>query len=142
MTTKSVVETKDELIKSLSDEYGNLIISKNNGKRIIVKLKLSNEKTYRLLGVINKATKSIRMTRKRSMHLLIKAQTYGFNYDLLSSAKQFKTVRLEDEFEKWTVPVEYILKEGSFLFFKNQGFERQIFITLQQLKQFKKENLI
>lgn len=142
MTTKSVIETKDELIKSLSDEYGNLIISKNNGKRIIVKLKLSNEKTYRLLGVINKATKSIRMTRKRSMHLLIKAQAYGFNYDLLSSVKQFKTVRLEDEFERWTVPVEYILKEGSFLFFKNQGFERQIFITLQQLKQFKKENLI
>ena len=54
MTVQTKI-TKDEMIKSVSDDYGNLIISKNNGKRIVVKLKLISEKTYRTIGTINKA---------------------------------------------------------------------------------------
>lgn len=142
MEKLKTTETKDELIKQLSDEYGNLIISKNNGKRIKVSLKLLSEKKSRLIGIINKATKSIAIERKRSQHLLIKANAYGFNYNLLHSAKQFNTIRLQDEFNRWTIPLQYILENGEFLFFKEQGFEKQIFISLNKIEQFKKEAIV
>ena len=140
MTVQTKI-TKNEMIKSVSDDYGNLIISKNNGKRIVVKLKLISEKTYRTIGTINKSTKAIRIVRKKSMHLLNKANAYGFNYNFLSSAKQFNIVNLEDEYSRWKIPVEFILTNGEFLFFKEQGFEKQIFITLQKIEQFKKEKI-
>ena len=53
--------------------------------------------------------------------------------------KQFNTIRLQDEFNRWTIPLQYILENGEFLFFKEQGFEKQIFISLNKIEQFKKK---
>ena len=128
--------SKDE-VESRGDEFGNLIICKNNGVRILISLKLRAEEKYRRIGVINMARKTIEMKRKRAFHLFYTTNSYGFNHKLLADAKRFEWVRLSDETTEWKIPVKFILDNGSFLNFKDKGgFELQIFVTLEQLKQF------
>lgn len=118
----------------LQDEAGNKIIVEQSGKLF---LKLNTEKNKRLLGQIMPA-RVFKVVRDRERHLFLKNRSYGFNYHILSNAKKFDTILLSDQFEVWKIPITFILENGQFLFFKQQGFEKQIFITLEQLKQFKK----
>lgn len=136
---KKRIKTPD-IIKSLTDEVGNQLICKNNGKRIIMSLKLVKEDRYRRIGIINLATKTMEVRRKRGLHLFRKGNSYGFNHQLLADAKLFDKIRLFDEEGEWVIPKEYILTNGSFLNFINKGgFERQTFVTLEEIEQFKRQ---
>lgn len=127
-------------IKSISDEQGNLLILKKNDKRTILSLKLKAHTKVRRIGTINLQRKIFEVRRRRAKHLLRVNQSYGFNYKLLAVAKTFTKVRLCDEFNEWLIPVQHILDNGSFLWFKDpEGFERQIFIQLSQIEEFKRE---
>lgn len=131
-----------DIIKSVSDDAGNLLLCKNNGTRIILKLKLVSETRYRQIGVINIKQKQISIKRKRSLHLFLKTNSYGFNHKLISETKLFNKVRLSDEHSEWVIPNEFILEHGKYLHFKgagNGGFELQRFITLESIEQFKRE---
>ena len=128
---------KQEVTKQISDSAGNKIIASNNGDRIKVLLKLNSELRSRLLGYVNIKSKSIKIIRKKEVHLLYKNNSYGFNHTLLADAKTFDKILLKDELNSWKIPTQFILDNGKFLFFKEQGFERQIFISLEQLNQFK-----
>lgn len=133
-----------EQIRTVTDECGNALLCINNGKRIKLILKLISEQTAtkkkrRRLGIINKAVKTFYIRRKRARHLFLKTNSYGFNYKILSEALLFDKIRLIDDFAEYLIPKKFILEEGKFLFFKSEGFEKQIFITLEQMEQFKKE---
>ena len=128
---------KQEITKQISDSAGNKIIASNNGDRIKVLLKLNSELRSRLLGYVNIKSKSIKIIRKKEVHLLYKNNSYGFNHTLLADAKTFDKILLKDELNAWKIPTQFILDNGKFLFFKEQGFERQIFVSLEQLNQFK-----
>jgi len=123
-----------DVVASLSDDYGNLLITKNNGKRVLLSLKLVSERNkFRRIGTINLEQRVLDIRRKRGRHLFNMNESYGFNYKLLSEAKLFDTVRLSDEHQIWKFPKQFVIDNGSFLHFKKEGFERQIFVTLQQL---------
>ncbi len=129
-----------DVIKSLTDEVGNQLVCRNNGKRIIMSLKLVKEDRHRRIGIINIATKTMEVRRKRDRHLFIKGNSYGFNHQLLADAKLFDKIRLFDEIGEWLIPKAYILTNGSFLNFINKGgFERQTFVTLEEIEQFKRK---
>lgn len=131
--------TKKDVTKSISDEYGNLIITRNNGKRVIVSIKLVSEKRPRKIGVINIARKSIDMERNRSKHLFRKTNSYGFNHNLLKKTLLFDNIRLRDDKVEWLIPKDYILDNGHFFNFLNKGgFELQVFIKLEEIEQFKR----
>jgi|688.fasta_scaffold320624_4 hypothetical protein len=133
---------KKDVIKTLSDEYGNLILCENNGARIILKLKLRSESRTRRIGVVNLGQKSIEIKRDSKKHLFRKNNSYGFNYQVLKDAKLFNSVRLKDESNEWLIPKDFILDNGSFLFFKEEGFERQIFVPIILIEGFKRTNKI
>ena len=136
---KAKSKSKD-IIKSVSDDYGNLIVCKNNGTRIILSLKLVEEQRYRKIGVINLAQKTLSVKRKRDKHLFRKLGAYGLNHKLISDTKLFNKVRLSDEHSEWLIDNDFILKNGEFLHFKNpQGFELQTFISLHSIEQFKRQ---
>tara|TARA_R110000868_G_scaffold36781_5_gene130241 strand:- start:341 stop:739 length:399 start_codon:yes stop_codon:yes gene_type:complete len=128
---------KQEITKQISDSSGNKIIASNNGERIKVLLKLNAELRCRLLGYVNIKSKTIKIIRKKELHLLRKNNSYGFNHTLLADAKMFNKILLKDEFNSWSIPTQFILDNGKFLFFKEQGFEKQIFVSLEELNQFK-----
>ena len=128
---------KQEITKQICDSVGNKIIASNNGDRIKVLLKLNTELRSRLLGYVNIKSKSIKIIRKKEVHLLHKNNSYGFNHTLLADAKTFDKILLKDELNSWNIPTQFVLENGKFLFFKEQGFERQIFVSLDQINQFK-----
>lgn len=125
-------------IRTVGDDFGNLIVCANNGKRIVLSLKLASETRHRKLGVINLKQRSMQIKRNREKHLMYKFDAYGFNHKLLADSKLFDTIRLSDNIAEWVIPKEFILDNGKFLNFKGQGFELQTFITLSQIEQFKK----
>lgn len=113
----------------------NYLIIKQNDKLISLYLKLGKLK-QRFIGTVTKSTKTFEVRRKRGKHLHIKSNSYGFNYHALDNKKSFDTVRLSDEISDWKIPVNFILENGSFLYFKEQGFEKQIFVSLEQIEQY------
>lgn len=113
------------------DDNGNKILVNNN----VIMLKLQSETHTRRIGEIL-PSRTLRMVRAREKHLLRKAQAYGFNHYVLANRTRFDFVLLCEREHHYKIPVDYILESGSFLWFKQTGFERQLFLTLEQLKQF------
>ena len=126
-------------IVSRTDDQGNMLICKHNGVRVIVTLKLKQEQKHRRIGVINIERKTIEVRRNKDKHLMRVNNSYGFNHKLLEDAKLFDKVRLIDEVDEWLIPKDWILKNGSFLHFKNVGFERQIFVNQVDMMEFLRE---
>jgi hypothetical protein len=124
----------------VNDGMGNEIIVIHNNNLLTLSLKLSGEKSSRELGFIDMRNRKLHVKRKREKHLFKKNSSYGFNHKLLNDAKHFDTIVLQDEYLMWEIPREFILKNGSFLHFKSDGFERQIFIPLEKIKQFTKSS--
>lgn len=124
------------------DENGNSLIVKRSGATLDLILVLVNQHGERHLGTINMNTRTLQIRRKRSKHLMHAINGYGFNYMLLDTAQKFDTVRLVDEYATYSIPREFILKHGSILNFKQQGFERQIFVSLEQLEAYKITNYL
>lgn len=115
---------------------GNSITSKETDNQIVLHLKLASETKKRLLGAITKSTRTFHIKRIREKHLHVKSNAYGFNEHILKNRLRFETVCLTDNYSRYKIPAEYILKEGEHLFFKQQGFELQLFLSLDKLKQF------
>ncbi len=126
----------------LSDNDGNFIRVHDTKETRVISLKLKTETKERLIGTLSKVNRELIVTRIRAKHLMIKSNSYGFNYHVLSKAKQFDHVRLEDDYDAYLIPVSYILEQGKFLFFKQQGFEKQIFLSLESMKQFKTQSVL
>ena len=122
-----------------SDNQGNKFIFDMFPDSIQIKLKLANEQRTRHIGHIN-CKRQFVVKRRQSAHLHIKSQSYGFNHYLLENAKRFDTILLTDETGSYLINRLEILKEGKFLFFKQQGFELQIFYPIEKIYKNKIEN--
>lgn len=134
--------TKREYITTIQDEKGNAITVSENDKRIKLSLRLNNEPKRRQIGQINKAKRTLEVKRDRAKHLFRKLNAYGLNYKLIEDSKRFDTILIKDELSVWAVPKQFILTEGKILNFLAQGFEKQIFIELYKIEQFKKQPAI
>ena len=133
---------KEVPIKILFDEHENKIIATEKESTISIDLKLATENRKRRVGVVTKSTRVLNVIRKRYKHLHIKSDSYGFNHHILDISKKFDTVVFTDEVSRFKIPRKFILENGKFLFFLQQGFERQIFVSLTQLEQFKVADVI
>ena len=114
----------------IPDKFGNSIIVLEN----IISLQLKSEKRKREIGVINFKEKYLSVNRIRDKHLFRKNNSYGFNHYILSNAKKFDKIMLSDDYGTWLIPIKLILEKGSFLHFNNEGFELQIFLPLDVIK--------
>jgi CRISPR/Cas system-associated endonuclease/helicase Cas3 len=126
----------------LKDQQGNaLIVKRSVDERYEhisnLFIKLSSGGRERLIGTIDKNERVLYTSRMRKKHLLQKAESYGFNYDILNSATSFDEVQLTDEYGTFRIPRKAILEEGSFLWFKGEGYERQIFLPINILNRYK-----
>lgn len=120
------------------DDAGlNFVRIHSTDKTTVIFLKLASEKKVRKIGTVTKSTKTLKIKRKRAIHLFRKGNAYGFNDYVLRTAKTFDKIALSDDFSDWKIPVSYILENGKFLLFSQQGFELQRFVSLQDLEQFR-----
>lgn len=123
----------------VEDEGLNKILMKATEKTKVVYLKLKSEKRRRRIGYVTVSTKTFHIKRTRAEHLLFKANAYGFNEYVIKNQTSFDTVNLSDDIEHWKIPVSFIKEHGSHLWFKEQGFEVQLFLSLEQLAPYKIE---
>lgn len=139
-TSKSVNSAKNDgftiRMFYLSD-MDNYLRIKSNDKLIQLSLKLKSENKLRRIGTVTKSTKTLEVRRKRDKHLHRLSNSYGFSYHVLDNKKSFDTVRLSDEISDWKIPLSFIMDNGSFLHFKKEGFEKQIFVTLEQIEPYR-----
>ena len=78
------------------------------------------------------------MRRKMAVHLFRKANAYGFNEYILKNSKTFDTIRLRDDAgNDWKIPKQFIIDNGRYLNFKEQGYELQLFVPLEMLEPFR-----
>lgn len=128
-TKKMKKKKTDTISQRVPDKFGNAIVIMMSGNVI---LKLASETKQRRLGYIDRNKKTLIVKRKRDKHLHYKSNSYGFNHHILSKAKTFDTILLEDEFGKYKFPVSKVMEHGrTHLQFKQQGFELQIFMPLE-----------
>ena len=131
-----VIKKNGKEIKTFFDDQENNIISTEGSKTIIIDIKLVSEKRRRRIGVLTKSTGAFNVVRTREKHLHRISNSYGFNYRILEMANKIKTIVLTDDVSRYKIPKDYVMKNTNFLFFKQQGFELQTFVSLAQLQQF------
>lgn len=127
----------NERITSIKDDRGNIITTKNNGKRIIVYLKVPASLKLKKIGTINLAKRQMTIKRTFEKHLFKKYNAYGFNVHIIRNAKTFDTIKLVDNYNTWIFSKEFAEVNMKYLTFSKQGYELQGFLSLQQLEPFK-----
>lgn len=100
-------------------------------------VKLRSEKP-RLIGFMGGPDKKILvMQRSSERHMMQNIKGYGFNVVLLEKyliPKGFSIGLEIDKKYKYVLNPELIMEHGSYLHFKSQGFELQIFVSLENIK--------
>jgi hypothetical protein len=123
-------------VSEIIDVHGNKIICSEENNIVNIYLKLKSGLKKRHIGYINGSEHVFYVVRKRIKHLHHNTNGYGFNYKIINETKRFDTLHIQDEKSVWRVPVDFILQHGKFNFYKEQGFEKQIFINLDLLNDF------
>lgn len=125
------------------DEAKNVLLIENSRFGINLFIRLEAEKHRRYIGTIDELNQTMFVERESLKHTMKVNNGYGFNHYILANTKKFKNVAVieypdaSEEFNAYVIPVDVILSKGDFLFFKKQGFEKQIFITKDLLNQYK-----
>ena len=122
---------------TIEDGSGNKLIASHNDSIINLSLLLADGKS-RSIGQIDKATRTLRLIRSRSKHLMRVNNSYGINYYLIENGKSFDKVQIVDEQNSWLVTKDYLIENCTTMNFKAQGFELQKFISLDKLNTFAK----
>ena len=120
------------MINSVHDEFGNKLTVVDN--TIYLMLKGDNKK--RQIGRLNTSAKILSLKRDRERHLHYKSNSYGFNYQIIKQGTKFNKVLIADNEFNYLIPKEELLEMGKFMYFKQQGFEKQIFVKLEDLSNY------
>ena len=121
-----------------------MTIQDNDGNSLVITNITPNQRNIylsvlgksRMIAQLDPLNRVLKLKRKRDRHLHYKSNSYGFNYHIISNGTLFDCVLLNDEYGSYKIPKEIILK-GKFLFFKQQGFEKQIFLPLTEIVKYK-----
>ena len=128
---------KPKEIRHKLDNSGNILRAYWYGRVSRITLQLNKEKREREIGMIDHELRRFEVKRDPKRHLFLKFNAYGINHSLLGDGF-FDKVLINDTKNIWLVPNEHILKVGKFLHFKNNGgFELQIFVPLDDIKEYK-----
>ncbi len=130
--------TKPVIRTFFIDENGdNKVMVKSTTKTKTIFLMLKGEKRKRKIGTITLSTRAITIERKRGEHLFRTGNSYGFNEYVLRKALDFDDIMLSDEHSHWRIPRTFIIKNGTYKNFSVNGFELQIFVSLDQIEQYR-----
>ena len=102
--------------------------------------KISYLRKPRLLGYVDVQSATFNCVRYCDKHYHRKAGGFGFNWEILSSNLiHIKTIALRvDDDKLYVFPKKLIEEKGTFLNFKQQGFELQKFLDFNHIRPYEK----
>lgn len=109
---------------------------------LYITLHLKGKKAGRNIGRVRLADRVLEVERKREKHLMRKANAYGFNEYVIREAKKFDNIELTDEYGTYSFSRQLILNMGKYLHFKEEGFEKQLFLSLNIITNHKIQDAI
>ena len=109
---------------------------------LYITLHLKGKKAGRNIGRVRLADRVLEVSRKRSKHLMLKANAYGFNEYVLREAKKFDRIELTDEYGTYLFSRQLVIDMGKYLHFKEGGFEKQLFLSLNIITNHKIQDAI
>lgn len=109
---------------------------------LYITLHLKGSRKGRNIGRVRLADRVLEITRNREKHLMKKGKAYGFNEYVMRTAKTFDKIELQDDYGTYVFPRQLILDSGYYLYFKEEGFEKQLFLPLFLIQSFKVENVL
>ncbi len=116
-----------------------VFIDENNTQRSAnIHLKLSNEERKRFIGNYGFDNQTMYLSRTSAKHYHYATKSYGFNYRLINDPQldiKWIVVKIDDTIYRF--PKSLIEDYGSFLQFKQQGFELQKFLKFNIIKNYK-----
>jgi|688.fasta_scaffold1367623_1 hypothetical protein len=119
-----------------TDLFGNYLEFETSEFGTQVYLYLKEENRKRNIAKYEEATKTLLFSRDREKHLFRKINGYGFCYALIHLTDFCENIVVYDDFETFKITKSTLNKYGQIYNFKNHGgFETQIFISLENLKQ-------
>ncbi|MDD8018603.1 MAG: hypothetical protein PHP42_09540 [Bacteroidota bacterium] len=101
-------------------------------------LYLPNQKPKKI-GWFNENGDTFHTQRNPAKHFHRNSNSYGFNYELLRDGNFSRVVVHLPFGEHLETSREHILENGFFLYFKEQGFEKQRFLALSEFGKEKSE---
>jgi len=119
----------------VQDGVGNKLYMKGHS----IYIKLVSENVSRRIGDLDYDRERLNIIRKQSVHLFRAGNAYGFNDTIIKTATKFKEIFLmiTDTDESFIIPLSVFKTDGKYLNFKQQGFELQIFLSVNIINQFK-----
>src|SRR6478752_7294544 len=102
-------------------------------------LKLAKENYNRKLGLI--LGDRFIVYRNREKHTFHKTNSYGFSSEVIEGLYKYvgiKFVDVYDDFGMYRLDID-IIKRGDYLFFKEEGFEKQLFVPIPEIEKHKVE---
>lgn len=123
--------------KGTPDNQGNHFETEEQKGWLTIYLKLASDKRFRELGKVCLKERTLEIVRSKQAHLFKKNESYGFNEALIKNAQKFDKVKLTDDDGTYLFPKSLILTKGSYLHFKSEGFERQLFLPLKEIREYK-----
>lgn len=109
---------------------------------LYITLHLNGSRKGRNIGRVRLADRTLEITRNRDKHLMKKGKAYGFNEYVMRTAKTFDAIELQDDYGTYVFPRQLILDRGSYLYFKEEGFEKQLFLPLFLIQSFKVQDVV
>jgi len=125
---------------SITSKEGHRFEADEKDGFLYITLHLKGKKAGRNIGRVRLADRVLEVTRKRDKHLMHKANAYGFNEYVLREAKKFDKIELTDEYGTYLFSRQLVLDMGRYLHFKEEGFERQMFLSLNIINNHKVED--
>lgn len=129
------VRREFKVINRRSDSVGNMLIIEQEPlyKNYKIKIALVSEgNRERLIGEVDAENKVLLVRRNREKHFHRISRSYGFNNVVIDEIALFRRVLLMEEIEQdvkyFLIPDKVILTYGKHLYFKEQGFELQLFV--------------
>lgn len=118
------------------DLFDNFLEIETNEFGVQIYLYIKEENRKRNIARYDEETKTLFFLRDREKHLFRKINGYGFCYDLIHLEDFCENIVVFDNFETFRITKSTLNKHGEIMNFKNHGgFETQIFISLENLRQ-------
>lgn len=127
---------------TLTSKEGHRFEADEKDGYLYITLHLKGKKAGRNIGRVRLADRVLEVERKREKHLMRKANAYGFNEYVIREAKKFDNIELTDEYGTYSFSRQLILNMGKYLHFKEEGFEKQLFLSLNIITNHKIQDAI